>query len=191
MEFIFTMLSILAPLNAKGGTCMTPSTPNNIVVVDDTPHNLTVLTRILSEQGYLVRPAINGQLALTAIRKQLPDIILLDIMMPGMDGYEVCRRLKADENTRDIPVMFVTAKGEVEDEAKGLELGAVDYITKPITPSIVQARVKNHLELKRAREELKKQNLKLFNLKNKNYNINYNNLIKKVLKRVRNIKMKS
>jgi signal transduction histidine kinase len=90
-----------------------------------------------------------------------PDLILLDIVMPDMDGYEVCRRLKANEKSRDIPVIFITAKGEVEDEAHGFEVGAVDYITKPVSPPIVTARVRTHLELKRARENLKKQNQEL------------------------------
>jgi class 3 adenylate cyclase len=86
-----------------------------------------------------------------------PDLILLDVMMPGMDGYEICRRLKANERTRDIPVIFVTARGEVEDEALGFALGAVDYITKPISPAIVRARVKTHLLLKLAREKLQQE----------------------------------
>ena len=87
-----------------------------------------------------------------------PDLILLDIMMPEMDGYEVCARLKTDEKTAKIPVIFVTAKGEVDDETRGLELGAVDYITKPVSPPIVLARVKNHLELNLARQVLESQN---------------------------------
>ena len=127
-----------------------------ILIVDDTPENIDVLGGVLSQYKRIV--ALNGEKALQrALSKNPPDLILLDIMMPGMDGYEVCRRLKADERTRDIPVIFVTAKGEVEDETQGFELGAVDYIIKPISPSIVQARVKTHLTLKLAREELMRQ----------------------------------
>lgn len=129
-----------------------------ILVVDDTPENIDVLMGVL-KSDYKMVAARDGEKALKLVQGgNPPDLILLDIMMPGMDGYEVCARLKADESTSKIPVIFVTAKGEVEDETKGLELGAVDYITKPISPPIVQARVKNHLELKMAREELENQN---------------------------------
>ncbi|MES9937148.1 MAG: response regulator [Sedimenticola sp.] len=128
-----------------------------ILAVDDTPTNIDVVKAVLSD-SYFVQAAINGQMALKIIEKKKPDLILLDIMMPEMDGYEVCRRLKADESTRDIPIIFLTAKAEVEDETKGLELGAVDYITKPISPPILKERVKTHLELKTARDYLKRQN---------------------------------
>jgi putative two-component system response regulator len=128
-----------------------------ILAVDDTPGNIDVVKGVLS-QIYLVRVAVNGAMALKIVQSKKPDLILLDIMMPQMDGYEVCRRLKADETTRDIPIIFLTAKTEVEDEARGLELGAVDYITKPISPPILRARVKTHLELKVARDFLRRQN---------------------------------
>ncbi|RTR37881.1 two-component system response regulator [Shewanella canadensis] len=128
-----------------------------ILAVDDTPANIDVVKGVLSER-YFVQAAINGQMALKIIEKNKPDLILLDIMMPGMDGYEVCQKLKADEATRGIPVIFLTAKAEVEDETRGLELGAVDYITKPISPPILIERVKTHLELKSARDFLKRQN---------------------------------
>ncbi|MET0047066.1 MAG: two-component system response regulator [Sedimenticola sp.] len=128
-----------------------------ILAVDDTPTNIDVVKAVLSD-SYFVQASINGQMALKIIEKKKPDLILLDIMMPEMDGYEVCRRLKADESTRDIPIIFLTAKAEVEDETKGLELGAVDYITKPISPPILKERVKTHLELKTARDYLKRQN---------------------------------
>ncbi|MES9966983.1 MAG: response regulator, partial [Sedimenticola sp.] len=119
-----------------------------ILVVDDVPENIDVLDGVLHET-YKVKAAVNGQRALKiAASDNPPDLILLDIMMPEMDGYEVCRRLKEDERTCGIPVIFVTAMNEVEDERKGLELGAVDYITKPYSPAIVQARVKTHLTLK-------------------------------------------
>ena len=131
---------------------------HKILIVDDTPENIDVLGEVLKPH-YRRSVALNGQKGLQiAASSDLPDLILLDIMMPGMDGYEVCRRLKADEKTKGIPIIFVTAKGEVEDENKGFELGAVDYITKPISPPIVLARVKTHLELKLAREELENQN---------------------------------
>jgi putative two-component system response regulator len=128
-----------------------------ILAVDDTPVNIDVVKGILSEY-YFVQAAINGVMSLKIIEKKKPDLILLDIMMPEMDGYEVCKRLTDDESTRDIPIIFLTAKAENRDETKGLELGAVDYITKPICPSILKSRVKTHLELKVAREYLKNKN---------------------------------
>lgn len=118
-----------------------------ILVVDDTPENIEVLVNILRD-NYEIKAAVNGTRALKiAQTTPRPDMILLDIMMPGMDGYEVCRQLKADPLTSEIPVIFVTAKDETADEEKGFNVGAVDYITKPISPSIVQARVKTHLAL--------------------------------------------
>lgn len=128
-----------------------------ILAVDDTPANIEVVKGVLS-QDYLVQAALNGPMALKIIEKHKPDLILLDIMMPDMDGYEVCERLKANAETKDIPVIFLTAKVQEEDETKGLSLGAVDYITKPISPPILQERVKNHLMLKEAREILERQN---------------------------------
>lgn len=117
-----------------------------VLVVDDTPENIDVLKGILSDY-YGIRAATNGALALKIVEKQPPDLILLDVMMPDMDGYEVCRHLKSDEKTADIPVIFVTAKTETEDEQAGFELGAVDYIAKPVNPAIVKSRVKTHLAL--------------------------------------------
>ncbi len=129
-----------------------------ILVVDDTPDNLTVMSGLLKDL-YKVKVANSGDRALRiAASAAPPDLILLDIMMPGMDGYEVLRRLRADSQTRDIPIIFLTAKSEVEDERFGLELGALDYITKPISPPIVLARVKNHLQLKQMRDFLKSKN---------------------------------
>ena len=119
-----------------------------ILVVDDTPENLSLMRELLRDD-YQVQLANSGDRALKlAALAPHPDLILLDIMMPGMDGYEVCRQLKANPVTRDIPVIFLTAKAEVEDERRGLEIGALDYITKPISPPIVLARVKIHLALK-------------------------------------------
>ncbi|MCK9382504.1 MAG: response regulator [Sulfuritalea sp.] len=129
-----------------------------ILVVDDTPDNLSLMSNLLQDD-YKVKIANGGEKALKiAASDSPPDLILLDIMMPGMDGYEVCTRLKHDPKTANIPVIFLTAKAETTDEKKGLELGAVDYITKPISPPIVIARVKNHLALKAAADFLRDQN---------------------------------
>ncbi len=131
------------------------SEPATILVVDDTPANLSLMTGLLRDE-YKVKAAIDGEKALRIAQAvPPPDLVLLDIMMPGMDGYEVCRRLKADPATRDIPVIFLTAKSGVEDEKMGLDLGAVDYITKPISPPIVMARVRNHLVLKASADFLR------------------------------------
>jgi putative two-component system response regulator len=129
-----------------------------ILVVDDTPDNLSLMTSLLKET-YRVKVANNGEKALLIARSDNPpDLVLLDIMMPEMDGYEVCRRLKDNPATCNIPVIFLTAKSEIEDERKGLDGGAVDYITKPISPPIVLARVKTHLSLKAAADFLRDQN---------------------------------
>jgi putative two-component system response regulator len=125
-----------------------------ILLVDDNIVNLQVLRDTLDEPGTKLLVAKNGRSALTIVQKAQPDLVLLDIMMPEMDGYEVCRALKSDPATVHIPVIFLTAMTAAEDEAKGLELGAVDYITKPINPALVRARVHNHLELKRYRDKL-------------------------------------
>lgn len=118
----------------------------SILVVDDTVENIDILKAILSDE-YTIRVATRGEMALKIARKFKPDLILLDIMMPGMDGYEVCTKLKEDEETSEIPVIFVTAMGEIEDEAKGFDVGAVDYIQKPVSLPIVLRRVKTHLSL--------------------------------------------
>jgi putative two-component system response regulator len=118
-----------------------------VLVVDDTPENIDVLNGILQED-YNVRVATTGDKALQIARSDAPpDVILLDVMMPSIDGYEVCRRLKADYQTQRIPVIFVTAMNEIEDETRGFELGAVDYIAKPVSPAVVRARVRTHLHL--------------------------------------------
>ena len=124
-----------------------------VLVVDDTEANVDILVDTLGED-YGVSVAMDGRAALEAVEEEPPDLILLDIMMPEMDGYEVCRRLKSDKKTENIPIIFVTIKGEVEDEQKGLELGAVDYISKPFSPPIVKARVKNHLLIKIQHDQL-------------------------------------
>lgn len=129
-----------------------------VLIVDDTPQNLTVLGELL-QPLYRVRAANSGARALRMVgTPPHPDLILLDVMMPEIDGYEVLRRLRADPATHDIPVIFVTAMDTTEDEERGLALGAVDYLTKPIKPAIVLARVKAHLELKSARDRLASQN---------------------------------
>jgi serine phosphatase RsbU (regulator of sigma subunit) len=129
-----------------------------ILVVDDTPANIKILADLL-RKDYLLSVATSGADALEiAGSEDRPDLVLLDVMMPEMDGYEVCSRLKSDPRTQDVPVIFVTAMSEVDDETKGFSLGAVDYITKPIRPPIVQARVAAHLELALARRTLTVQN---------------------------------
>ena len=129
-----------------------------VLVVDDTPDNLVLMSGLLKDE-YRVKVANSGERALKiAISDSPPDLILLDIMMPEMDGYEVCKRIKAYPATRRIPVIFLTAMAEVEDETRGLSLGAVDYITKPISPPIVLARVRTHLALKAAADFLHDKN---------------------------------
>lgn len=135
-----------------------PQAPPIVLVVDDLPDNLALMGELLSPR-YRVRVATTGERALTLARSTpAPDLILLDITMPGLDGYEVCAQLKQDPLTRDIPVIFLTARSEVTDEARGLALGAVDYITKPISPAIVLARVNTHLALKASVDLLRNQN---------------------------------
>ena len=130
-----------------------------ILVVDDSPENLTLMGDLLMD-NYKIKVANNGAKALKIARAEpQPTLILLDIMMPGMDGYEVCRQLKADSNTTDIPVIFLTALTDTEDEKRGLELGAVDYITKPISPPIFMERIRNHLKLKAAADYLRDKNV--------------------------------
>ena len=124
-----------------------------VLIVDDVAENIQVLMGSL-RGDFALLPARNGQRAIELATEKQPDIILLDIMMPEMDGYEVCRRLKAQDKTRLIPIIFVTAMSDDADEAKGLELGAVDYVTKPFNPDLVKARVRNHIELKKHRDHL-------------------------------------
>jgi sigma-B regulation protein RsbU (phosphoserine phosphatase) len=124
-----------------------------ILAVDDTPENLDVVKGILSSD-YIVKAATSGAMALKIAEKQLPDLILLDIMMPEMDGYEVCQKLKENEATKDIPVIFLTAMDQTTDEKRGFELGAADYMTKPVNPPILKARVSTHLALKHSMDEL-------------------------------------
>lgn len=129
-----------------------------ILLVDDTPDNIALMSGLL-KSSYRVKVALNGEDALRIARSgSPPHLILLDIMMPRMDGYEVCRRLKSDQRTSHIPVIFLTAKDQIEAEERGLALGAVDYITKPVSPPIVMARIKTHLALQAAGEFLRDKN---------------------------------
>ena len=135
--------------------------PSDILIVDDTPDNLRLLSQMLVERGYKVRAVLDGEHALAAAQAVPPDLVLLDIRMPGLDGYEVCRRLKADPRTQDIPVLFLSALGETRDKVKALALGGVDYITKPFQPAEVLARVETHLALHDLRRQLQAANAEL------------------------------
>ena len=136
-----------------------PSTsPGNILVVDDTPANLRLLAGILNGKGYKVRPVPSGELALSAAQGMPPDLILLDIMMPEMNGYEVCEKIKADERTRDIPVIFISAINDVLDKVKAFAVGGVDYITKPFQMEEVLVRVETHLAMCQLQKRLKQKN---------------------------------
>lgn len=133
----------------------------DIVVVDDMPENLKILVSILKEQGYKVRPLPSGQAALKAIRNLPPDLILLDIMMPDMDGYEVCQQLKNDTSLKNIPVIFISALSETFDKVKAFQAGGVDYITKPFQMEEVAARVHTHLMLSHLQKQMAHRNYNL------------------------------
>lgn len=130
----------------------------NILIVDDKPDNLRLLGTILGKEGYKVRKVLDGNRALDAAQLALPDLILLDIMMPNMNGYEVCQRLKVDERTQEIPVIFLSALDAIEDKVKAFSLGAVDYIIKPFQKDEVIARVNTHLQIQTLTKDLKNQN---------------------------------
>ena len=133
------------------------ATKGNILIVDDTPANLRLLSSMLADQGYKVRSVTNGQMAITATRAAPPDLILLDINMPGMNGYEVCEHLKVDEGTRDIPIIFISALDAVQDKVAAFTVGGVDYITKPFQLEEVIARVETHLALCDLRASLQQE----------------------------------
>lgn len=133
----------------------------DILVVDDLPNNLRFVSTVLTDRGYKVRSAINGQMALTVAKAAQPDLILLDIKMPEMDGYEVCERLKAQAETRDIPIIFLSALDEPVDKVKAFEVGGVDYISKPFHVEEIIARITNHLELQGAKNEIQQLNSQL------------------------------
>lgn len=139
----------------------TPVPIADILIVDDMPNNLRLLSQMLSEQGYKVRKALNGNWALRAVQSMPPDLILLDIQMPDLDGYEVCRQIKANEKTRDIPVIFISALDEAMDKVLAFEVGGMDYITKPFQIQEVLARVNSHLNLQRFQQQLRTQNTQL------------------------------
>jgi len=134
-----------------------PTAPADVLVVDDTPANLDVLVEMLGEQGFRARPVLSGFLALQSARLQPPDLILLDINMPEMNGYEVCQRLKADAALKDIPVIFISALHDTMDKVQAFDAGAVDYITKPFQFEEVKARVQTHLRTYRMQKELEQQ----------------------------------
>lgn len=129
-------------------------TSGTIVVVDDTPANLRLLTDLLNRQGYKVRPVSSAEMGLKTIQAAHPDLILLDINMPQMDGYEVCRRLKQNDQTADIPVIFISALDETWDRVRAFEVGGVDFITKPFQLEEVHARIRTQLDLKFSRDQL-------------------------------------
>lgn len=133
----------------------------NILVVDDTPDNLRLLSAMLTAQGYEVRKALNGKMALTACQMLLPDVILLDINMPGMDGYEVCKQLKSENNTSEVPVIFISALDDVLDKVKAFDVGGVDYITKPFHGAEVVLRIENQINLRLLQNKLQEKNLLL------------------------------
>jgi two-component system, sensor histidine kinase and response regulator len=135
--------------------------PPSILLVDDNPANLKLLSGMLKKTGYRVRPVPSGDLALEAARVAPPDLVLMDVNMPGMDGYEVCRRLKADEALRHIPVIFISALDETPDKMKAFAAGGVDYVTKPFQFEEVEARVTAHLEIERQKRELQESYDKL------------------------------
>ena len=140
---------------------MAPSAQRLILIVDDTPLNIGVISGALKD-SYKTKVATNGEKALAlASADEKPDLILLDIMMPGMDGYEVCSRLKSDPATREIPVIFLTGQTSADDETRGFEVGAVDYVHKPFSPAVVKARVRSHILLREARAQLASQLLAL------------------------------
>jgi adenylate cyclase len=149
---IFSLLGLELQAEARQG---------NILIVDDTPDNLRLLSTALVQHGYVVRNAINGALALSSAQVTKPDLILLDIMMPGMDGYEVCRRLKANPQTSDIPVIFISAIDDTLDKVKAFEVGGMDYVTKPIQIEEVLVRIEHQLKLWHLQKRLEEQNVRL------------------------------
>lgn len=138
-----------------------PTQISDILIVADKPENLTVLMDILITGGYRVRPAINSKIALQAVQTEHPDLVLLDIMLPEINGYELCRQLKSDPRTEDIPVLFVSSLNGSTDKVKGFEVGGVDYITRPFQHTEVLTRVKHHLAIRNIQKELQEKNRQL------------------------------
>ncbi len=143
-------------------TDMNTTTPKEtLLVIDDIPEHVTFLVEFLTKAGFQVLMAQDGEQGIQKAEEAHPDLILLDVLMLGMDGFEVCRRLKSQENTKDIPVIFMTALAEIVNIVKGFELGAADYITKPFQSVEALARIKTHLTLRKQQQQLAKQNQQL------------------------------
>lgn len=140
---------------------LSPPLRGNILVVDDNPDNLRLLSQILAERGHKVRAVLSGARALAAVQSTLPDLILLDVLMPEMNGYQLCQQLKADEQTRDIPVIFISALDAIEDKIRAFSVGGVDYVNKPFQADEVLARVETHLALRELQKQLQRANLEL------------------------------
>ena len=138
-----------------------PSGAFSVLIVDDISKNIQILGNILRAEGYVLAFAVSGEQALEMMGADRYDLVLLDVMMPGLDGFEVCRRLKTSTESRDIPIIFLTAKTEQEDIITGFHLGAVDYVTKPFNAVELLARVRTHLALKRSREQIEQKNSSL------------------------------
>lgn len=145
-------------MSKNDGTTRAPHAGSEVLVVDDVRENLRLLVRLLAEQGYKVRPISNGRMALTAAQIAPPDLILLDILMPELDGYQVCQQLKADEITRHIPVIFISALHQQMDIVRAFAVGGVDYITKPFQTEETLARVHTHLTIGKLQKELAQKN---------------------------------
>jgi diguanylate cyclase (GGDEF)-like protein len=141
----------------------------NILIVDDVEDNLEILGDLLTFDGYHVQTAQSGEGALTLVQESRPDLILLDILMPGMDGFEVCNRLKADENTKDIPVIFVSSMTDIDSKVQGFKVGGIDYINKPFQHAEILVRVNTHVTMLRMRKHLEEQNAELERLANTDY----------------------
>jgi diguanylate cyclase (GGDEF)-like protein len=151
------------------------SHPANILIVDDVEDNLEILGDLLTFDGYIVESARSGEAALKQVQVSRPDLILLDILMPGMDGYEVCTRLKADENTRDIPVVFVSSMTDIDSKLQGFKVGGVEYINKPYQHAEILVRVNTHITMLRLRRDLEERNAELERLANTDYLTNLYN----------------
>ncbi len=153
--FFYTLLLNSLSYKITGMTQLTPRP--SVLIVDDLPNNVRLLSIMLTEKGYQVRKAINGQMALNTVRSLIPDLILLDINMPDLNGYQVCEQLKADEKTREIPVIFISALDDVLDKVKAFQVGGVDYISKPFQGEEVMARIENQLTISRQKKQLQNE----------------------------------
>jgi DNA-binding response OmpR family regulator len=154
--------SLVAPkISKESGMSLESSNKGVILIVDDNPDNLELLFFFLSDSDFTVLLATDGKSAIEKVEESNPDLILLDVMMPGIDGFETCRRLKANESSKDIPVIFMTALSETVDKVKGFNVGAVDYLTKPIQEEDLKARVTTHITIRNLNRSLLEQNLRL------------------------------